>query len=669
MRQARIIFEYMIAFVLISTLLLAIAGVVVVKFYGEDLQSYVIQEVNNRLDSKVYVEDADVKVFHKFPNTSIVLKGVTVWSSHNFNTHEFDNVGADTLLTAETVSVSFNLFGLIRKRYNIRQLEISNGSLHLFTDIRGEGNYKIKAGDQGNRQSVQQIDMYHLKVSNYRILLDNKAKQLKSSGVLEQLDLNGNFSKRNAQIKGSLKGFLYEVSNKGILYASNRDVSARLNLIVNDSLYSIRAGQLQIDRIIADIDGTFQSDPSGGVQLDLYAAARNLNIHEILDLLPSELSAPLQEIRGNGILQLYTRITGVANSTLTPRIEADFQTSNANLSWDRLPFSLKNLSLTGTYSNGGEFNPVTTSFNIETISAVIGDDHLSGRGRISNFYDPDFSFELKGDFHPEQWINWYKSFPIEEASGTLNSDIKVKGTYDRLKPPGKKFIAFDLSGGISLEQVMFRFTEKSTPFTELYGTVHIENDFWEPSLTGMFGKTDFSVSGSGLNLLSFLVGREESLVASATFRSNRFDLREVLDNLPGSGSEKGSRKGRQTGILFPERLKLNLDFVINEFSKDRLNATNVRGVAQYDSPFFHIDSLTMQTMDGTLNGRFGMVQDMKKEISTNVSASLYNLDIKQLFHAFHNFGQSHLTHEHLKGSISGTSAFSANFDSTFSIQT
>jgi len=674
-RLARIIIEYLIAFLLIISLLMAIAGVIVVKFYGEDLQSYVIREVNERLDSKVYVEEADVKVFHKFPNTSIVLKNVTVWSSHNFNTREFDNVGADTLLTAGRVSVSFNLFGLIRKRYNIRQLEIMDGSLHLLTDRSGEGNYSVVAGEKNGGKGERQINMSQLKVSNYSIYLDNRAKLLKSSGLLQQLNLNGKFSRRNTQIKGDLKGYVDEISNKGILYASDREIRAKLNMDVKDSLYSIRAGQLQIDRIIADIDGTFRSDPDSGVYLDLFAAARNLNIHEILDLLPSELSSPLQEIRGNGILQLYARVTGLANSTLTPRIEADFQTSNANLSWDRLPFSLKNLNLTGTYSNGGDFNPITTSLNIENISAVIGDDHISGNGTINNFYDPDFSVDLKGDIHPEQWVNWYSSLPLDKADGTVYSDLILKGSYERLNPPGERFISFDLTGGVSLEDVMFQIGKESTPFTDLNGTILIENDFWEPSLKGMFGTSDFSVSGSGLNLLSFIIDKEDPLVASATFRSNRFDLREVLDNLPGTKEGKRTRSGKRsgsekkTGIHFPDRLKLNLDFVINDFSMDRLKASNVRGIAQYDSPLFHVDSLSMQTMDGSLTGRFAMVQDLDNDIVTNVSASLYNLDITQLFFAFNSFGQTQLTHEHLSGSVSGTSVFSANFDSTFTIQT
>ncbi len=71
-------------------LLITIAGVVVVKFYGDDLQEHVMELVNQRLDTKADVEEVSVKVFHKFPNTSILLENVTVWSSHNCNILEFE---------------------------------------------------------------------------------------------------------------------------------------------------------------------------------------------------------------------------------------------------------------------------------------------------------------------------------------------------------------------------------------------------------------------------------------------------------------------------------------------------------------------------------------------------------------------------------------------------
>ena len=117
--KLRIILEYLSAFLVIVLLLLAIASVVVVKFYGNDLKAFVMEQINERLDSKVDVDEISVRVFHKFPNTSIQLQNVTVWSTHNFSTSDFDGPGADTLLSAKNINVSFNLLSLIRKKYNI----------------------------------------------------------------------------------------------------------------------------------------------------------------------------------------------------------------------------------------------------------------------------------------------------------------------------------------------------------------------------------------------------------------------------------------------------------------------------------------------------------------------------------------------------------------------
>ena len=150
-----------------------------------------------------------------------------------------------------------------------------------------------------------------LKMVNFQFILDNQAKQLVSSGIWNNSSSMDIFQNAIPRSRASLSGWLGEISNKGILYASDREVEARLNLDVEDSLYTIKSGQIQLDRIVADMDGRFLVHAGQWVDMDLYAAARNLEIHEVLDLLPSEISKPLQGLRGNGILQLYTRITGM----------------------------------------------------------------------------------------------------------------------------------------------------------------------------------------------------------------------------------------------------------------------------------------------------------------------------------------------------------------------
>jgi hypothetical protein len=151
-------------------------------------------------------------------------------------------------------------------------------------------------------------------------------------------------------------------------------------------------------------------------------------------------------------------------------------------------------------------------------------------------------------------------------------------------------------------------------------------------------------------------------VASAILRTDRLDLSEIMNNFSKSDKEN------DRSILFPDKLSMKLDFAVNELLMDRFQAKNVRGVAFYDSPKLRFDSLSMQTMGGTLKGDYGIAQDRSGDIFVSVHSKLYNLDIQNLFYSFNNFGQSYITDEHLKGSISGNCTFSSSFDSTFLIK-
>jgi hypothetical protein len=104
--------------------------VVAIKFCSEDLKEFVMAQVNDHIDATVEVEEISVRVFQNFPRTSIVMEQITVGSSHHFNAHDFNESGADTLFTAEMASLSFNLSGMIRGKFRIKKIEISNGSLH-----------------------------------------------------------------------------------------------------------------------------------------------------------------------------------------------------------------------------------------------------------------------------------------------------------------------------------------------------------------------------------------------------------------------------------------------------------------------------------------------------------------------------------------------------------
>ena len=48
--------------------------------------------------------------------------------------------------------------------------------------------------------------------------------------------------------------------------------------------------------------------------------------------------------------------------------------------------------------------------------------------------------------------------------GNHHQRCGVKGSYDRLKPKGEKFLSFDFSGGMALEELMILIHKKGLAF-------------------------------------------------------------------------------------------------------------------------------------------------------------------------------------------------------------
>lgn len=660
-RALRRILEYLAAITLIILLLLSIAGVVAVKFYGEDLKAYSIEQINQRIDTRVEMDSLELSVFRNFPHMTLSLKEVTLWSSHNFNRRDIPSAGADTLLHAARVDASFHILGLFRGRYKIRSLEVDQGFIHLYTDRKGEVNYRILAANESARAEGPElvVAIEVLRIRDFDLDFINQGIGFRSASRLELLELNGRFSPSEIQLRTQIEGRLKDISNKGVVYASDREVSSRISLEVRDSLFTINKGHMSIDRIVADVEGSFTALRGKGAELDLQARARDLEIHEVLDLLPKEISASLSNLRGKGTLQLDTRVTGLASALETPTLEATFSAQDASLEWELLPFPVQNMSLSGAYSNGGDFNPVSTTLRLDHFEALIGEDRVSLKGGIHNFLDPAFNLEVRGHFHPRQWDMRYPDFPLDHWDGSLENDLRVSGKVAREKKGGEKLLSFDLEGDLVLRDLAFRLPGSELDLTGIEGSISIRNDYWEPEFSGAYGTSDFQVQAKGKNLISYLLGREEYLVASGDLKSKRVDLQEIFSSFTKTqGKDKAA-------LLLPQNLQLHLGFAIQELVKKDFRVEQLRGVASYEAPLFRLDSLNMQGMGGSLSGDGSLVYDPRIGASMQVDASMYELDIQRLFIGFNDFGMKELTHEKLKGSISGTSTFSADFDTLF----
>lgn len=114
--------------------MLLIAGGITIAafFYGDEIKTLVVENLNKNLKTEVKVSNVEFSVFQDFPKASVVFSDVLIFAVNAKN---------DTLLAAEKLSAQFNIIDLYNEQYNLIGLSATNGKCEMLVDNSGQANY------------------------------------------------------------------------------------------------------------------------------------------------------------------------------------------------------------------------------------------------------------------------------------------------------------------------------------------------------------------------------------------------------------------------------------------------------------------------------------------------------------------------------------------------
>ncbi len=648
MKRIRIFFEYLAAFIIIFLLLFAIGSAVVIKYYGDEVKEYTMELVNEQVDTKIYVKEMGISVFRKFPYTSLFFNDVTVWSGHGFERSDFTEVSPDTLFTAENVFLQFNIIDLARKRYTIKNLETRNGVIRILTDSDGSSNYNISDNKQESVNSFL-FDLKGVNIKNFQVNYINKAKDLETNLLVDNLNFEGNISRINYQLKAHGNAHIHSVSNHGVLYLADQALKTNVSLQVNENLFSISRGDIELGALIADITGEFLLSKEGAADLNLELVGEEVDVAWLTNILKKNGLSAVEKINGNGKFDLNAKISGLASSTLTPHIQTSFSTQGAAFDIEGFSYPIKSLDISGSFNNGIRNSGTTSKLDISSFHALVSNSDISGSLAIQNFQLPRFTLSVLGELQLEDLISLVPELPLSKVKGTLYPDIQVNGLITGMGND-KQGISFIPQGSLSLSECGFKLRSENLKFDSINGTLELGNSRWLTSLRGTAGHSDFTTVASSTNLLDYFLN-DEHLEIDASLHSNSTYVDDLING-------KNKEKENEANIKYPENISVKLNFDFDHIKKGAVDANKVSGIAHYSFPIFFIDSLHAETMNGIIDGRAGLYDLNKDSHLVTVSSNIEDVKIDQLFASFDNFGQEFLTDNNIKGKISGNAEFS-----------
>ena len=234
-------------------------------------------------------------------------------------------------------------------------------------------------------------------------------------------------------------------------------------------------------------------------------------------------------------------------------------------------------------------------------------------------------------------------------------DAQIKGTYKGKIGLKNKF-TYDLAmaektADLTINNLSLHSDEQSPQLSNAKLSMKLVDDNVNMlTFNGTLSKeSKINFVGGIENVFSYLLLKNADLKIAGNLSSDRMIIDEFLD-----GSDKNSETPLETNpkeINLPNDIVANINLNLLDLTFDRFHMRNFSSKISYKNKLLKVKDIVLETMSGiiTSNVTFEQVKDGKlRLISTTV---LDNINVRQLFYEFHNFGQTTMRHKHLKGKI------------------
>lgn len=636
---------------LIFLIVLAIALTTLTWIYRDNIKSLFIQELNKNLKTETVIGDIGVNFFRNFPKVAVTLNDVVVIEAAA-------KIEKDTLLNARRVYFQFNIFDIIKKQYNIKQLEISLAEFNPVIFKDGSANYIIwdTKDDTEYEDSDFRFDLEKVLLRRVKVNFVNYNTDFEVNFMADRAELNGKFSNMEYMlgVKGNLFTEKVRVKDNDLIKYQRTEVDVLLNVVEN-KLFIFQQGGFIFNEHGLNITGEIDLRGEHSY-LDILLESKKLKLYNLLMDLPAFISSYFEDYRIRGDLDLKCRISGTFSNIINPYIAADFGVANAFMSDKRNEVVMKNLSFTGNYNNGRFRSLSSSSIAIRNLKTSLNNGYLEGDLLVMNFTRPNVELILNSNIEFADIINFFKIENFTDAKGQLSLDLNFIGTINdgkRLQP--NDILSSTTKGKLNFNGLNFKLLNDNKEYKNFSGSfIFNNNDIVVESFKGNVSSSDFDARGYFRNFLSFVLFDDQKLHVDASLKSNHLNFSELLHH-------EVSEADTTYKLQLPKNLNFRLDADINNLIFKDFEASNIKGKALLRDRLFVAENITFSTMEGVIDMN-GVIDGKDINVlKVNCLAKSDNININHLFYQMGNFGQDAITDKHLRGKLNSTIKFSANW--------
>lgn len=666
MKKSLKITGIVIAIVLVLLIVLPYA------FRGK-IKDIILAEGNKMLNAEFYFDNLDISLLRDFPKASVSLEDF--WLK---GVGDFQN---DTLVKAEKVSISVNLFSLFgNSGYDISKIIVKNTDVKAIVLEDGRVNWDIMKTDStavAETENPEEASAFRIKLKkvaleDINIIYDDR--QGKTYADLQDLNLtcSGDMSAEHTilKVETEIEKLLFKMN--GIPFLSNAAIYAKMDVDADmkNQKYVLKDNKFRLNAMEANLDGWIVL-AENATDMDIKLNTSKIQFKEILSIIPAIYTKDFETLKTSGNVSMEAFAKGKMEGKNVPQLSIKLNVKDGMFRYPSLPAGVDNIQVGVSITNpGGDAD--LTKIKIQPFSFSLAGNPFSLTADIQTpVSDPDFSFAAQGTLNLGKIKDVY---PVEnmELNGIIHADINAAGklsyiekeVYDKISASGNihlKNMVLKVKDmpDITIQQSIFSFTPQYLNLSET--TVNI-------------GKNDLTADCRFENYMAYAL-KGKTIKGSLNVRSNYFNLNDFMtaenDSLATATNGSTTTASENTEAAGIIRVPKNIDFIMNADMKqvlfDQMTLTDLNGKLLIKDGVVDMKNLSMNAMGGkvVMNGAYSTAKENENP-DLNASFSMAGLSFAQTFKELDMIQQFAPIFEGLKGNFSGNMKIATELDNTMS---
>ncbi|MEB0261732.1 MULTISPECIES: AsmA family protein [unclassified Mucilaginibacter] len=623
----------------------------------------VLKMVNEQLDKSVdgtlVIGDIKPNFFRGFPEVSLTLQNVVI-RDKQYDRHKH------TLLNAKDFNVSINTVALFKGTIDINYIDIRNAAIDLFTDSTGYSNTAVFKKDHKQvkdnpSESSSSTQLKRFTLNNVTFTVDDrKANKLFNFGVN---DLRG---KMQYPDSGWRADFHLDVLAKSMAFDSRRGSFIKNQKLEGDFVagYNEKSGKVNVSVLPLNIGETpfkinavfaTKDKPSANFAINIVAdqilwrRASGLlapNITMVLNRF--DISKPMDVTcniagsfgGGDGGPKLYVTAKVKDSKITVPGGELDNCSFNGIFTNNYVKdkgygddnSAIKLIGMKGTYKH--------LPFNIDT-------------GSIINLIKPIATGNFRSNF-PAADLNYLLEDNVAKfANG--EADMKLYYTADVVNYKINKPI---IKGSIVLRNTNIHYIPRNLKLTNSSISLKfVGDDLILNNIRLQSGRSIVTMEGRIRNFLNLYYNSPEKILLTWQIRSPQLYLGEFLGFLAQRTQAPATKSRANSGNIVDqlsnvlEKGKAEMHMKVAKVYYKKFLATDATADLLTTDNGVIIQNIGVKHAGGFLKMNGKMMQG-KSLNNFAVNTVVSNVNMREFFDAFNNFGLKDFTAENLKGFLS-----------------